>query len=194
MCSVCNLILFTVQYSLTRSLPSINNSQAALLFTPSCQGFLRKSSVENLLNTSGLSKNFTPNPLGQTHVTDPKVAFRKSLIQAPDSANSQAWPNLLENQKGKIWEVSQDPGCHLYSIQANSGFKILLRLLLHDGNAFHSAWPQITTQETPCRTVLSWCSVFAVGTFNCGYKSLFGFWIFLKSTGRHYQRVDIKLG
>lgn len=138
------------------------------LLTPSCQGFLRTNSVENLLNNSGLSKNFTPNPLGQTHVTDPKVAFRKSLIQTPDSANSQAWPNLLENQKGKVWEISQDPGCHLYSIQANSGFKILLRLLLHDGNAFHSAWPQITTQETPCRTVLSYWSVFAVGTLNCG--------------------------
>lgn len=99
---VCNSI-FTLEHSLSRSLPSIINSPTAL---PVC------TRVPGLSEPCTMSKNYCPKTLGQTNAIDPNVTFRKSLVQVPYSANSQAWPNLLETQKGKIWEIVQDLGCH----------------------------------------------------------------------------------
>lgn len=105
---VCNSI-FTREPFLSRSLPSIINPQAAL---PICTLATEHRVNKGLTYSCSMSKNYTPKNLGQTNAIDPNVTFRKSLIQVPYSANSQAWPNLLENPKREIWEVGQDPGCH----------------------------------------------------------------------------------
>ena len=75
-------------------------------------GFLSASSVANC----SMSKNSSPKTLAQTNASHPSVARRKSLVQVPYSANSQAWPNLLETRK-EFWEIGQDPGCHCHSSQ-----------------------------------------------------------------------------
>lgn len=49
------------------------------------------------------------------------------------------------------------PWVSLYDVQANSSFKILQRLLLHDRNAFLSAWPKTFTQEVHCGIVPAHC-------------------------------------
>lgn len=152
---VCNPI-FTIEHSLSRSLPSISIHQLPFLFAPLCQGFLNTSSVANC----SISKNYSPKTLGQTNAIDPNVTFRKSLVQVPYSANSQAWPNLLENQKGKIWEIGQDLGCHCTAFKPTLVSKFFWdcysMIKMHSTVLGHSSWSTKDTENCVC-ILLAFC-------------------------------------
>lgn len=123
--------------------------QPLFLAAPLCQGFLWRT----LYNCSR-SVNLDPQTFGQTgatdsqlEVTDPRSVFSKF----PGMTKLAPEPKQEHLGNGPRSWVS------LYNVHANSSFKILLRLLLHDWNAIHSAWPQIPTQEIHCGIVLSYC-------------------------------------
>lgn len=129
---------------------------------PLSQGFLSTSSVENC----SMSKNYSPKILGQTNVIDPNVTFWKSLVPNTIFSKLPGMTKLARKPKGRNLGNRPRSWVSSYSIQTNSAFKIPLRLLLHDQNAFHSAWPQIMVQEIYCITMQAYYYLFAVGKFN----------------------------
>lgn len=158
---VCNAI-FIIEHSLSSSLPSIINSQSVL---PICTLVPEHQFNKELIYNCSTSKNCTPQILGQTNAIDPNVTFRKSLIQVPYSANSQAWPNLLENQKGKIWEVGQDPGCHCTAFKPTLVSKFLWNCYSMIG--MHSVLGHRSSHKKYiCRIVAAHCWLFAIGKFH----------------------------
>lgn len=128
-----------------------------------------------------MSKNHSPKTLGQRNAIDPNVTFRKSLVHIPPSANSQAWPNLLGNQR-VFWEMGQDPGCYCTAFKP-----ILVSKFFWDGYSMIKMHSTVLGHR-------SWCKKHtADACLHIGRRVCFVFEFEWNLLVRHYQILGIKL-